>query len=106
MRCSCTSTLWWGKDWEAACSTRTQSEQRTLAEIGSGSCAETLGAAIEQRAKESPASASTIEDAQVGRVKVTGDRAAIELLLPPKYRNRTLDATAVKDGDRWALIGD
>jgi hypothetical protein len=83
------------RDFDSACATRTEKEQRELARLG-GSCERALQAALGDKAVE------LFDGVRAGDVRIEGDRAGVDILQPQQSKP-VATLVAVRDHGRWRL---
>jgi hypothetical protein len=83
------------RDWAAACSTRTQGEQKSFAAQG-GTCEKTFAAVLGKQ------SVSLFKDARASAVRIKGAVAGIDIVQGSQTTVATTLA-AVRDGGEWKL---
>lgn len=85
------------QDYEGACATRTEKEQRELARLA-GSCPKAFAVI----AREKPGLTELFEQARIGDVRVSGRTATAEIVQPGQSEAAETLA-AVREGGRWLL---
>ena len=83
------------EDWEAACATRTESEQKEAAKLG-GSCPKTFAKLFEGKPTD------LFADVEAGEVRIEGEKAGIDLVQPGQDEPALTLGAVMADGE-WRL---
>ena len=85
------------EDWETVCETRSKKDRDELARLA-GSCER----AFEAVAKSKPVATEIFADARAGEVRISGDRADVDIVQPGQSEAATTLVAIKRDG-AWLL---